>query len=96
MELHIIARFHARPGKEAEVEAAIRAVAGPTGAEPGCIGYDLVRSTRDGALFFIHSRWTDEAAFEHHATLPHTVAFLGRVQPLIDHPLDVTRATSIM
>ena len=96
MELHIIARFHARPGKEAEVEAAIREVGAPTGAEPDCIGYELLRSTRDGALFFIHSRWTDEAAFEHHATLPHTVRFLATVQPLIDHPLDVTRATSIL
>ena len=95
MELHIIARFHARPGKEAEVEAAIREVSGPTGAEPDCIGYELLRSTRDGALFFIHSRWTDEAAFERHAALPHTVRFLATVQQLIDHPLDVTRARTM-
>ena len=96
MELHIIARFHARAGKEAEVEAAIREVAKPTGAEPDCAGYELLRSTRDGALFFIHSRWRDEAAFERHATLPHTVRFLATVQPLIDHPLDVTRARQIV
>ena len=95
MELHIIARFHARPGKEAEVEAAIREVGALTAAEPDCVGYELLRSTRDSALFFIHSRWTDEAAFEHHATLPHTVRFLATVQPLIDHPLDVTRARTL-
>jgi len=34
----------------------------------------------------------DEAAFDHHAGLPHTVRFIERVQALIDHPLDVTRA----
>jgi len=95
MELHIIARFHARPGKEAEVEAAIREVGAPTGAEADCVSYELLRSTRDGALFFIHSRWTDEAAFERHAALPHTVRFLATVQPLIDHPLDVTRSQQI-
>ena len=37
----------------------------------------------------------DEAAFEHHATLPHTVRFIERVQMLIDHPLDVTRSTAL-
>jgi quinol monooxygenase YgiN len=44
---------------------------------------------------YIHSRWTDEAAFDIHAGLPHTARFLARVQPLIDHPLDVTRARPI-
>lgn len=53
------------------------------------------RSTRDGQLFYVHSRWTDEAAFEIHAGLPHTVRFLERVAPLIDHPVDVTRAERI-
>jgi quinol monooxygenase YgiN len=95
-ELDIIARFHARPGRESEVEAAIRAVSAPTRAEPGCIGYQVVRGTRDPSLFFIHSRWTDEAAFEHHATLPHTVTFLATVGPLIDHTLDVARTARIM
>jgi quinol monooxygenase YgiN len=37
----------------------------------------------------------DEAAFEHHASLPHTTRFVDRVKPLIDHPLDVTRAEQI-
>ena len=31
-------------------------------------------------------------AFELHASLPHTTRFVAKVQPLIDHPLDVTRA----
>jgi quinol monooxygenase YgiN len=50
------------------------------------------RSIRDPRLFYVYSRWTDEAAFERHARLPHTVRFLDKVQKLIDHPLDVTRA----
>jgi quinol monooxygenase YgiN len=93
MELHVIARFHAQPGRESAVEAAIRAVSAPTRDEAGCLDYQAVRSIRDPALFFIHTRWTDEAAFERHATLPHTVRFLATIEPLIDHPLDVTRAS---
>ena len=92
MELHIIARFHARPGQENAVEAAIREISVPTRAEAGCFDYQAFHSTRDPALFFIHTRWQDEAAFEQHAALPHTVRFLATVEPLIDHPLDVTRA----
>jgi len=41
------------------------------------------------------SRWSDEPAFEVHAELPNTLRFLERVQPLIDHALDVTRARPV-
>ena len=89
----IFARFHARPGCEAAVAAAIAEVVPPTRAEPACLGIEGYADTRDAALFFIHSRWSDEAAFDRHAALPHTVRFLETVRPLVDHPLDVRRAT---
>ena len=92
MELFIFARFHAREGKEEAVAAALRDEILASRAEPGCLAHQAYRSTRDCQLFFIHSRWIDEAAFETHAQLPHTTRFIERVQPLIDHNLDVTRA----
>ncbi len=95
MELFVFARFHARDGQEGAVEAAMRDVRGPTRHEPGCLAIEYYRSIRDPRLFYVHSRWSDEAAFEMHAGLPHTVRFLARVEPLIDHPLDVTRARPI-
>ena len=52
-----------------------------------------LRSLRDPGLFYIHSRWIDEAAFDIHAELPHTRAFLQRVEPLIDHPLEAVRTS---
>jgi quinol monooxygenase YgiN len=91
MELTIFARFHALPGQADAVAAAIAEVAPPTRAEAGCRAIETCRSIQDPDLFFIHSRWVDEAAFEVHAGLAHTVAFLARVQPLIDHPLDIVR-----
>jgi len=95
MELFIFARFHAVEGREDSVAAAIKDVAVPTRAEPGCLGIRAFRSTRDRRLFFIHSRWLDEAAFERHAAQPHTLRFIERVQALIDHPLDVQRTQAI-
>jgi quinol monooxygenase YgiN len=92
MEIFIFGRFHARPENEEAVAAAIAHVLGPTREEPGCISIQAFRSIRDPGLFYVHSRWISEEAFDIHANLPHTVSFLERVEPLIDHPLDVTRA----
>jgi quinol monooxygenase YgiN len=95
MELFIFARFHARPGCEAAVEAVIREVLPPTRDEPGCLSIHLFRSVRDASLFHVHSRWRDEAAFDAHGELPHTLRFVERVEPLIDHALDITRSAMI-
>jgi len=95
MELFIFARFHARSANEDAVAEAILDNLAPSREEPGCLNIHAFRSTCDPQLFYIHSRWKDEAAFENHAGLPHTLRFLERVQPLIDHPLDVTRAGRI-
>ncbi|PYN53771.1 MAG: hypothetical protein DMD94_17380 [Candidatus Rokuibacteriota bacterium] len=66
-----------------------------TSSEEGCLGIHAFRSIRDPQLFYIRSRWKDEAAFEIHSGLPHTIRFVERVEPLIDHPFDVTRAEQI-
>ena len=64
----------------------------PVRAEAGCISIEVFRSTRDGTLFCLHSRWVDEAAFDLHATLPHTRHFIETIEALIDHPLEVVRS----
>ena len=93
MELFIFARFHAREGDEAALAAALSAVLAPTRAEPGCLAINAFRSLRDPSLFFIHSRLDRRSRrFDIHAELPHTLAFVERVEPLIDHPFEATRA----
>src|SRR5271154_3099143 len=66
-ELFIFARFQAREGQAEAVLAALHEVAGPTRQEPGCLAMNYFRATRDPNAIFLHSRWTDEAAFELHA-----------------------------
>jgi quinol monooxygenase YgiN len=95
MELFFFARFHARPGNERAVAGALLDVLTPSREEPGCVSIHAYRSIHDPRLFYIHSRWKDEAAFEVHAGLSHTVRFIERVEPLIDHSLDTTRAEKI-
>jgi quinol monooxygenase YgiN len=95
MELFIFARFHAREGQQGAVEAALREEVPQARAEPGCLAINAYRSMRDPRLFFIHSRWTDETAFDTHAEMDHTVYFIRRIEPLIDHALDVNRTRSL-
>jgi len=73
MEQYTFVRLHARQGEESAVEEALREVTGPTREEAGCLSFHTFRSMRDRRLFYIHSRWVDEAAFQVHAELPHTV-----------------------
>ena len=96
MELFIFARFRAEAGTEHKVEEAIRAVLEPTSKESGCLSIHAFRSTRDVQLFYVHARWQDEAAFEKHIRLAHTMHFVETVEKLIDHPLDVTRARQFL
>jgi quinol monooxygenase YgiN len=91
VELVIFARFHAREGHEEAVAAALREQVPKARTEPGCLAIAAYRSTRDPRLFWIHSRWADEAAFEVHAELTNTQRFVERMEMLIDHPFEATR-----
>jgi quinol monooxygenase YgiN len=90
MELFLFARFHARPGCGSALREAIQTVEGPTKLEAGCLSYQAFQSVRTQGEFYVHSRWRDKAAFELHASLPHTVQFISTVEALIDHPLSVS------
>ena len=95
VELYWFVRLHAREGQETAVENALGEVVGPTREEAGCLSIHTFRSMRDRRLFFIHSRWVDEAAFQLHGGLPHTVRFLERVDALLDQPREMARTEMI-
>jgi len=93
--LYIFARFEPKPGKERRLQDELELVLEPTRAEPGCIRINLYQSTRHPAVFYIHSQWTGEAAFEVHAGLPHTARMIAAVEELITHPLEAMRTEQI-
>jgi len=70
----------------------LREVAPKTRSEPGCLQIETCRSTLDPQLFHIHSKWIDEAAFDRHALLDHTVTFIRAMESLVDQPIEVSRA----
>jgi len=95
VEQYTFVRLLARPGEESAVESALREVMGPPREEPGCLSFHLFRSMREPRLFYIHSKWVNEAEFHKHAELPHTKRFLERVDPLLEQPREVARTEMI-
>jgi quinol monooxygenase YgiN len=95
MELFIFARFHVRDGKQGEASAVLRNQVKHVRDERGCLAIDVFVSIRDPHLFYLHSRWIDEAAFNVHAELPRTTQFVKRMEPLIDHPFEATRSSRL-
>jgi quinol monooxygenase YgiN len=91
VEQDVFVRLYAREGEESGVEEAFGEVAEASREEGGCLSFQSFRSVRDRRLFYIHSRWADEAAFQRHAELEHTVRFLKPVDALLDEPRNVTR-----
>jgi quinol monooxygenase YgiN len=84
---HFIVWFEPAAGGEAALREELRRVAAPTRAEPGCLGIWIFESVRAPAVFAVHSEWVDEAAFETHSGLPHTVRFVEAVERLQGHPV---------
>ncbi len=95
MELFIFGRFRVRAGEEEEFAGALREVVKASREEAGCLEIHGYRGVRDRRLFYVHSRWKDEAAFEVHGRMAHTVKFLEKAEKLIEHELDVARAERI-
>ena len=90
-KLYFIARFHIYAARAREFVDAIAEVSARTRAESGCLSFTAFRSLDDYSMFFIHSVWRDEQAFEEHAILPHTLAFLAHAQQLVDQPIETSR-----
>jgi quinol monooxygenase YgiN len=78
----VVAMFQARPGKEAELRAALIELVAPTRKENGCLNYDLHQSPEDAARFLFHENWTSKAALDVHLQSAHVKALLPRVDEL--------------
>lgn len=95
LSLHVFVRFEPLAGKEATFREELLQVVEPTQTESGCLAIHVFESLREPRLFAIHSEWTDEAAFERHAGLPHTVRFLKAAKDLLTHPVEGLRTREV-
>jgi quinol monooxygenase YgiN len=83
-ELTVIARVKAKPGKESELEQALRGAVAPTHAEAGCLRYALHRSLDDPATFLFVERWVSREALDQHLETPHLKAIRAKFKDLLE------------
>jgi quinol monooxygenase YgiN len=88
--LTVMARAKAKPGREAELEQAMRAVVAPTHQENGCLRYTLHRSMIDPSEFVTIEHWTSKEAVDQHFATPYVQALLETVPDLLMQPPDIT------
>lgn len=95
MSVHSFIRFEPLPGRETAFREELLRVVEATRAERGCLAIHAFESLRGPFVFAIHSDWVDEAAFEVHAHLAHTVRFLEAADKLLTHPVQALRMREI-
>lgn len=93
--MHCFVRFEPLPGKGVEFREELLRVVEASRTEPGCVAIRAFESLHEPMVFAIHSEWVDEAAFEVHARLPHTVRFLAAAKNLLSHPIEGLRTGQI-
>jgi len=67
----VIATAKAKPGKESELERALREVAKPTRQQSGCVRFSLYRSEDDRGVIVAVERWKTKADHDRHLQGPH-------------------------
>jgi quinol monooxygenase YgiN len=72
----LIARYTVRPGKEGEVEEALRAMTPLSLAEPGCIEYQVQRSLDDPSVYVLYEAYVDEDSYKAHTETAHFTQYV--------------------
>jgi quinol monooxygenase YgiN len=82
-DLVVVASARAKPGKEMELEQALRAVAGPTRSQPGSIAFGLYRAVQDPAALVAFERWASREDHDRHLRGPHVQTLMSAMATLL-------------
>jgi steroid delta-isomerase-like uncharacterized protein len=85
-QLVVIATATAKPGSESKLEQALRDVAGPTRAQPGCLRWELFRSVADPAQLTALEYWASEQDHEQHLKGDHVRRLIDQFEALVAGP----------
>lgn len=88
MPIKVVAFITPKPGREAELETAVRAVVAGSRTEPGNLRYDAWRQA-EGTRIVMDELYADHAAIDAHRASPHFAAFRSAIGDLVDGPPQV-------
>jgi quinol monooxygenase YgiN len=85
-EIVVLATAKAKPGKEPDLEQALREAAAPTKAQHGCLQFELYRSTEDPAVITAFERWSSNEDHERHLQGDHIKTLMTRFDGILAAP----------
>jgi quinol monooxygenase YgiN len=89
MPVKIVAFVTPKPGREADLEAAVRDAVAGARTEPGNLRYDAWHDAK-GNRIVIDELYVDHDAIEAHRNAPHFLAFRTAAADLLAAPPEVT------
>lgn len=89
MRVRVVARFHARPGKEEDLRGVLEALIEPTRAEAGCLHYELWQNRALPADFTFVEEWSSQEALDEHGQSKHILKGRERMKDLLAEPGDI-------
>ncbi|MGW0854135.1 putative quinol monooxygenase [Streptomyces sp. NPDC002690] len=91
--LTVIARFTAKPGQEKRLRDELHAMIAPSLAEEGCLGYQPFGEPGREDRMIIVEEWADDAALDHHFSLPHFQHVARVLDEILAEPFTLRRLT---
>jgi quinol monooxygenase YgiN len=86
-EVVVVARAKALPGRESEMERALRANAEASRGEGGCVSYSVLRG--DEGMFMTVERWSSQGDFNQHMGTSHVQELLRTISPMVAGPPEI-------
>ena len=80
-----------KPGSNQTLETAFQELAALTRLEPGCIVYQLHRSTQDPLQYFLYERYVDESALRFHQGTDHFSRIVKGIIPSLVEGREITQ-----
>lgn len=87
--LTLVAFIRAKAGMEEELGQRLQALVAPTREEPGCIHYELHRSSEDPAQWMLYENWRSRRDLDLHFETPYLRDFLERAEGLLAEEMDL-------
>ena len=87
-EVVVIAQAKAQPGREGEIERALRENAAASRNEAGCVNYAVLRG--DDGTFMTVERWRSREDVDQHMTTAHVQLLLHTIVPMLAAPPQIS------
>lgn len=95
MSIYVFASVTPQAEHLEAAEAILRAVVSESRKEPGCLRYDLFKTTQGEISFQFFEAYADQAALVAHAQSAHFQTLKEQITPLLAKPLAISITTAV-